>query len=294
VTMATELDRAYDLCRQITKSEAKNFYYAFRTLPHRKRRAIYAAYAFFRRVDDVVDGDASLDVKREQLVQARTLMDPGSSSDGPDLVLLALKHAIDEHSIPTRYFGDFVDGMEMDLVQSRYRDFEELRRYCYGVASAVGLISIAVFGYTDLKAEEYAVDLGLAMQLTNVLRDIGEDAGRDRIYIPTDELSAYGYSKTDLLSGTTNDAFRELMSFQVDRARQYFRSGLKLIPLVSVESRACPSALAGVYSAILDRIEASEYDVFSRRIGLSPVEKLLMVARLWATSRIPTALRRKG
>ena len=294
MTMATELDRAYDLCRRITKSEAKNFYYAFRTLPHRKRRAIYAAYAFFRRVDDVVDGDASVDVKRKQLEQARAVMDPGRRADGSDLVLLALKHAIDEHSISTSYFGDFVDGMEMDLVQSRYRDFEELRRYCYGVASAVGLISIAVFGYTDPKAEEYAVDLGLAMQLTNVLRDIGEDAGRDRIYIPTDELSAYGYSETDLLSGTTNDAFRELMSFQVERARRYFRSGLKLIPLVSAESRACPSALAGVYSAILDRIEASEYDVFSRRIGLSPVEKLLMVARLWATSRIPTALLRKG
>ena len=294
MTMATELDRAYDLCRRITKSEAKNFYYAFRTLPHRKRRAIYAAYAFFRRVDDVVDGDASIEVKRKQLEQARTFMDPDRSVAGPDLVLLALKHAIDEHSIPTSYFGDFVDGIEMDLVQTRYFDFEELRSYCYGVASAVGLISIAVFGYTDPKAKEYAVDLGLAMQLTNVLRDIGEDAGRDRIYIPTDELSAYGYSETDLLSGTTNDAFRELMSFQVERARQYFRSGLKLIPLVSAESRACPSALASVYSAILDRIEASEYDVFSRRIGLSPVEKLLMVARLWATSLIPTALLRKG
>jgi phytoene synthase len=293
VTMATELDRAYDLCRRITKSEAKNFYYAFRTLPHRKRRAIYAAYAFFRRVDDVVDGDASLDVKRERLIQARALMDPGRSADGPDIVLLALKHAIDEHSIPKSYFGDFVEGMEMDLVQTRYRDFEELRSYCYGVASAVGLISIAVFGYTDPKAKEYAVDLGIAMQLTNILRDLGEDAGRDRIYIPTDELSAYGYSETDLLSGTTNDAFRELMSFQVERARQYFRSGLKLIPLVTTESRACPSALAEVYNAILDRIEASEYDVFSRRIGLSPVEKLLMVARLWATSRIPTALLRK-
>ena len=294
MTMATELDRAYDLCRRITKSEAKNFYYAFRTLPHRKRRAIYAAYAFFRRVDDVVDGDASIEVKRKQLEQARTFMDPDRSVAGPDLVLLALKHAIDEHSIPTSYFGDFVDGIEMDLVQTRYFDFEELRSYCYGVASAIGLISIAVFGYTDPKAKEYAVDLGLAMQLTNVLRDIGEDAGRDRIYIPTDELSAYGYSETDLLSGTTNDAFRELMSFQVERARQYFRSGLKLIPLVSAESRACPSALASVYSAILDRIEASEYDVFSRRIGLSPVEKLLMVARLWATSLIPTALLRKG
>ena len=291
--MATELDRAYDLCRRITKSEAKNFYYAFRTLPHRKRRAIYAAYAFFRRVDDVVDGDASIEVKRKQLEQARTFMEPDRSVDDPDLVLLALKHAIDEHSIPTSYFGDFVDGIEMDLVQTRYCDFEELRSYCYGVASAVGLISIAVFGYTDPKAKEYAVDLGLAMQLTNVLRDIREDAGRDRIYIPTDELSAYGYSETDLLSGTTNDAFRELMSFQVERARQYFRSGLKLIPLVSAESRACPSALASVYSAILDRIEASEYDVFSRRIGLSPVEKLLMVSRLWATSLIPTALLRK-
>lgn len=288
--MATELDKAYDLCRRITKSEAKNFYYAFRTLPHRKRRAIYAAYAFFRRVDDVVDGDASPDVKRRQLDEARTLLDPGK--DGPDPVLVALKHAIDEHSIPVDYFEDFVDGMEMDLVQTRYRNFEELRRYCYGAASAAGLISIAVFGYTDTKAEEYAVDLGIAMQLTNILRDLGEDAGRDRIYIPADEMEEYGYSESDLLSGVTNDAFRELMGFQVERARQFFASGRRLIPLVSADSRACPSALAEVYGAILDRIESSEYDVFSRRIGLSPVEKLLLVARLWATSRIPAALRR--
>jgi phytoene synthase len=139
---------------------------------------------------------------------------------------------------------------------------------------------------------EYAVDLGIAMQLTNILRDLGEDAGRDRIYIPADELETYGYSEADLLSGTTNNAFRELMSFQVERARQFFASGTRLVPLVSADSRACPSALAGVYGAILDRIEASEYDVFSRRIGLSPVEKLLLVARLWAKSRIPAALRK--
>ena len=290
--MATELDNAYDLCRRITKSEAKNFYYAFRTLPHRKRRAIFAAYAFFRRIDDVVDGDASLDAKRRRLDEARNLLDIGENGDEPDPVLMALGHAIDEHSIPIDYFEDFVDGMEMDLVQTRYRSFEELRRYCYGAASAVGLISIAVFGYTDPKAEEYAVDLGIAMQLTNILRDLGDDAGRDRIYIPTDELATYDYAETDLISGTTNDAFRELMSFQVERARQFFISGMRLVPLVAADSRACPSALAGVYWAILDRIEASEYDVFSRRIGLSPVEKLLLVARLWATSRIPAALRR--
>jgi phytoene synthase len=290
--MATELDNAYDLCRRITKSEAKNFHYAFRTLPNRKRRAIYAAYAFFRRVDDVVDGDEPLDVKRRQLDEARDLLDPGKNEDGPDHVLVALRHAIDEHSIPIDYFEDFVDGMEMDLVQTRYGSFEELRRYCYGAASAAGLISITVFGYTDPKAEEYAVDLGIAMQLTNILRDLGEDAGRDRIYIPADELEKYGYSEAELLSGTINDAFRELMSFQVERARQFFASGARLVPLVSPDSRACPSALAGVYGAILDRIEASDYDVFASRIGLSPVEKLLLVARLWATSRIPAVLRR--
>ena len=290
--MATELDRAYDLCRRITRSEAKNFYYAFRTLPHRKRRAIYAAYAFFRRIDDVVDGETPLNVKRTQLDEARNLLDPGNSGRESEPVAMALRHAIDEHSIPIDYFEDFVDGMEMDLVQTRYRNFEELRRYCYGAASAVGLISITVFGYTDAKAEEYAVDLGIAMQLTNILRDLDEDAGRDRIYLPTDELKRYGYSETDLLSGTTNDAFRELMGFQVERARQFFKSGMRLVPLVSADSRACPSALAGVYGTILDRIERSQYDVFSRRIGLSPVEKFLLVARLWATSRIPASLRK--
>ncbi len=291
--MATELDSAYELCSRITKSEARNFYYAFRTLPHRKRRAIYATYAFLRRIDDMIDGELPHDEKIRQLDETRILLESEPDDNRDDLVLIALRHAIGEHSIRVRYFGDFLNAMQMDLLQTRYRDFEELRHYCYGAASTVGLISIAVFGYTDPRAEEYAVDLGIAMQLTNILRDLREDACRDRIYIPTDELDAYDYSEVDLLASRVNDPFRELMKFQVERARQFFINGMNLIPLVSASSRACPSALAGIYGAILDRIEASRYDVFSRRIGLSPVEKFFMVARLWATSRIPTSLSKK-
>ena len=285
--MATELERAYDYCRRITRSQAKNFYFAFRTLPGYKRRAIYATYAFCRICDDIADGDRPEDEKRRLLLETRELLHLGPDARAAHPVFMALKDAADAFQIPVNYFEEVINGVETDLGRTRFENFQELQSYCYKVASVVGLISIEVFGYEDLRAKQYAIDLGIAMQLTNILRDIREDAGRGRIYIPLDEMSRFGYTEGELQDGVVNEAFRDLMRFQVQRARRYFDTGRRLIPLVPQRSTACPALLLAVYSAILDRIESSGYDVFQERIGLSTPTKLIMMARLWAASLIP-------
>ena len=285
--MGSELQPAYDHCQRVAKEYAKNFYYAFRTLPSRKRRAIYATYAFCRLCDDISDENNSLEEKRALFAQARRLLkETVNGGKAKDPVFLALQDTVRTFHIPTHYFEEVIEGVEMDLLQTRFQNFDELRGYCYKVASVVGLICIEVFEYEDPKAREYAVDLGLAMQLTNILRDIKEDAERGRIYLPLDEMASFGYSEADLLNGVVNDNFLRLMRFQVDRARRNFASGRRLLPLLSPRSRACPAVLRGVYSALLDRIEASGFDVFQRRIGLSKRARLLLTAKLWAQSMI--------
>lgn len=285
--MASELDKAYEYCQQIARSKARNFYYAFRTLPSRKRRAIHAVYAFCRVCDDIADEERPLDEKRRLLAQTRDKLAWGRDGAAPDPVFTALKDTADTFDIPARLLEEVIDGVEMDLTQDRYQSFEDLKGYCYKVASAVGLICIEVFGYTDSRAKWYAVDLGIGMQLTNILRDMKEDAQLGRIYLPLDDLDSFGYAESDLVEGKVNDAFRDLMAHQVRRARSYLASGRRLMPLVSPEARACPAVLVGVYSSILDHIEASGFDVYRERIGLSTSEKILLMARLWVTSLIP-------
>ena len=239
--MATELELAYDHCQRIAREHAKNFYYAFRTLPARKRRAIYAAYAFCRLCDDIADEDLPLEEKRRRFAQTRRLLSESQNGRAADPIFTALGDATLAFGIPIEYYEQIIEGVEMDLTWKRYQSFEELRGYCYQVASVVGLICIEVFGYDDPKAREYGIDLGLAMQLTNILRDVKEDADRGRIYIPLDEMARFGYSEQDLMDGVVNDAFRNLMKFQADRARRYFHSGSRLFHLLPQESRACPS-----------------------------------------------------
>ena len=291
--MATDLDMAYDHCQRVAKTEAKNFYYAFRTLPYAKRRAIYAVYAFCRHCDDVADEELPLEDKRRLLSQTRDrLHNSALAHDAP--VFIALESAIADFGIPRRYLEDVIRGVETDLSVSRFQTFDDLRDYCYLVASTVGLICIEIFGYDDPAAVEYAVDLGLAMQLTNIMRDIKEDADRGRIYLPLDDIARFGYSERDLMAGLNNENFRALMDFQAARARRYFDSGAKLFPLLSRESRACAAVLHRLYSRILDRMEETGYDVFQRRIGLSAGEKMLLVARLWAGSMTPNLAFRRG
>ena len=282
-----ELDLAYRHCRLITKRAATNFYYAFITLPPRKRKAIYAAYAFCRLCDDAADGGSDIDQKLRLLSDLREQLSMAYSRqpDGP--VFTALSDAADVFQIPEEDFQQVVAGVETDLTKTRYRDFEELRTYCYQVASVVGLICIQIFGYSHVKAKEYAVDLGLAMQLTNILRDVKEDADRDRVYIPLDDIEAFGYSEEELKAGVNNESFRKLMDFQAQRARRYFDSGFNLLPLLPARTRACPAVLGQIYSHLLGRIEARDFNVFHGRVNLSKREKYLVTAQTWIKSLLP-------
>ena len=288
VASQIDLDAAYDLCKRITKAEAKNFYYAFRTLPSAKRRAIYAAYAFCRVCDDISDEDLPLDEKLGRFAHTRELLTQGRNEQTADPVVAALSDAATTFEIPWNLFEQIVDGVEMDLERTRYETFEELWEYCYKVASVVGLVSVEIFGHDEHpNAERYAVDLGLAMQLTNIIRDVKEDASRGRIYFPQSDMRRFGYSEQDLMNDVLNESFRDLMRLQIERARRYFETGRRLIPLLSQDSRACTAVLIEVYSGILDRIEAADYDVFSQRVTLTTSEKLITMARLWAMSLMP-------
>lgn len=285
--MATDLQAAYQECRRITRQEARNFYYAFVLLPPERRRAIYVAYAFCRYCDDAVDSESSTDEKLRRLAELRQLLAQCYQGYADEPVFVGLAQVARDYAIPREYFDDVLSGMEADLVKSRYQDFDELRRYCYQVASAVGLICIHIFGFKDERARAHAIDLGLAMQLTNISRDVKEDMEFGRIYLPQDELGRFGCTEEDLRAGRVNDAFRELMRFQAQRARAYFQSGLQLLPYLSPRSRACAAVLGGIYSRLLARIEAVDYDVFSQRVSLSTSEKLGVMARSWATSMWP-------
>ncbi len=293
--MTSQLEIAYDYCQRVARKQAKNFYYAFRTLPTPKRRAIYATYAFCRMCDDIADEDMPIDEKRRQFSETRNLLTESLRRTGPEVgndalppEFAALSDATAAFGIPHHYYTQVIEGVESDLVKTRFENFEELKAYCYQVASVVGLICIEVFGYEDEAAREYAIDMGIAMQLTNILRDIKEDAERDRIYIPLDEMARFGYSEDDLKQGIIDERFRSLMALQVNRARDYYQRSQKLFPLIDAGARACPKVLHLAYRSILDRIDAQGYDVFSQRIGLSTFEKLMITGRLWAGTLLPS------
>ncbi len=283
----SELELAYADCQQLTRREAKNFYYAFVTLPQEKRKAIYAAYAFCRHCDDSVDEAASPEDKLSALADLRSSLALAYQGKAPTPTFLALADAADRYSIPEEYFREIIQGVESDLVKTRYQDFEELRQYCYRVASVVGLVCLQIFQYRDEVAREHAVDLGLAMQLTNIMRDVREDWSMGRVYLPQDEMAQFGYTEEHLEAGIRNDAFVQLLTLQGERARQYFRSGSRLLPYLSRRSRACPAVLGAIYTRVLDRIEASGYNVLGEeRIALSTGEKLRITAKAWLSSML--------
>lgn len=276
----TQLTDAYRTCTHIVRENARNFYYAFWLLSKERRRAIHAVYAFCRLCDDAADDPAPTEQRHEKLQAYRAQLDGESTAP----VFMALADARRRFGIPTQYFEELIDGVSQDLTVTRYPDFASLRRYCYLVASTVGLICIHIFGFDDEAAKERAIDLGLALQLTNILRDLREDAVRGRIYLPQDELNAHGVPEKSLQTGNVDDAFRSLMAYQIERARAYYRSGGRLMAHLPAHARACPTLLHDVYARILDHIEAADYDVFSRRHGPTRQEKLLMLGRVWTRS----------
>jgi len=275
------VDDAYERCRTITRAAAKNFYYGFVLLPAPRRGGIYASYAFSRRADDAVDEDGPLDEKFTAVAELRRELDSvyDATPDPDDAVLVAMADTVSRHDIPRAYFDALLDGVEMDLTRHRYASFDDLKVYCDRVAGAVGLISLHLFACTDPDAPEHAGDMGVGMQVVNIMRDVAEDAARDRIYLPQDEMAAHGVTDDDILSGRATDGVRSLLRDQAARARDYFASGDELLPMLDRRARACVAMLGGLYEAILDEIESRDYDVFGGRVSLSTPRKLALLGQ---------------
>jgi phytoene synthase len=283
-----DLNRAYARCARITRSSSSNFYYAFMLLPAARRRALYAVYAFCRFVDDIADDDSITD-PAAMLARWRDELDNVFAGTPTRPVSRALAENTARFNIPRRYFEEVIDGVEMDLSQRRYETFDELSLYCRRVASAVGLICIEIFGYSNPASRLYAEKLGLAFQLTNIIRDVREDAGRGRIYLPLEDLRRFGVTESELLNGVYNDRFRALMAFEASRARSFYREAADALPSEDRPSMLSAEAMRLIYSALLEQIVRSEYRVFDRRHRLSTPRKLYLVGRAWAGSRLARA-----
>jgi phytoene synthase len=280
------LQEAYAACRAIARREAKNFYYAFVALPKPKRNAICAIYAFMRRADDLADDESVPTDERRQRLDAWIAAWRAASAGGEtgDPVFVAVRDATMRYAIPLKLLDELVAGVTMDLNSAKgdapdtYATFTDLHRYCYLVASVVGLVCIRIFGYKDARAEKLAEETGIAFQLTNILRDVAEDAERNRVYLPLEDLKAHSVALEGLLhrpkgaGPTTNE--KALLEEIGRRAEGYFESGKALMPLIDEDSRSALGVLVKIYHALLKRIERADYDVFSRRASVPMVEKL--------------------
>jgi 15-cis-phytoene synthase len=268
--MSAAVEQAYAEVQRVTRARAKNFAYGIMVLPREKRRAIAAVYAFAREVDDIADGTASTGEKRERLEALRAALD-----DPPAAAMhIALADARERFDIPRGALAALVDGGLQDLVQTRYATFDELRGYCEKVAGAVGVACVAVYGSDDV---DRAQTLGIALQLINIMRDVDEDRGLGRVYLPQDELARFGVAEL-----APSPEWRELMAFQAARARAHLDEGLHLLDSLDRRSALCVSTFAGLYRGQLDRMEANGFDVFSASCRLSTPAKLAVVARgMW-------------
>ncbi|MED5291453.1 MAG: phytoene/squalene synthase family protein [Candidatus Thermoplasmatota archaeon] len=314
---------AYRYCEELTKREAGNFYHSFKYLPDEQRLAMCAVYAFCRRADDIADGDwadrfpgSTIELSQEAIeyriqlesLQKRTtiledevylnkinqlfffrkkLSTCYNEVYSTDPVFLALKDTIERYNISRGVFDDLISGMEDDLYSNRYRTFEELYVYCYRVASVVGLMCIEIYGYDDPRARKFAESWGIFMQLTNVLRDVGEDIERDRVYLPLDELERNGMTETDLVGGKVvlNPTWEPYCHHYAKRARTYLEEARQLLPLLPRRTRYSPAAMIAFYDKILKQIEKQQGDVFTRRVKLNKFQKLSLAAAVYLRHR---------
>ena len=291
-----QLVMAYSVCRGITRSAAKNFYYAFLVLPRRKREALCAVYAFMRQCDDIADDPRlSLEERRQKLdswLDALHRAQQGHPTD--DAILLALTDTQRRYHIPAGLLDELAAGTAMDVYANgaeevvsnstpglaiRYKSFEDLTLYCHRVASVVGLVCIHVFGYRDPAAEPLAERCGLAFQLTNIIRDVKEDAALGRVYLPEEDLAKFNLSAAELLATPDSARFRPLLAFEADRAREFYQAGEELIPYVSEDSQPALWVLVHIYRRLLEKIAEQQYDVFSAKVSLTVSEKLRFLGK---------------
>jgi 15-cis-phytoene synthase len=268
-------------CQNKTAQSGSSFYYSFMFLTPERRRAITALYAFCREVDDVVDECSDENVARTTLAWWRGQVAAIYAGTPQHPVAQALVPVVKQFNLPQEHLREIIDGMEMDLTRHQYADFKSLQLYCYRVASVVGLLAAEIFGYSDRKTLKYAHDLGIAFQLTNIIRDVGEDARRGRIYLPQDEMAQFGVHTNDILNARENDAFHKLMQFQIERAQHYYDQALSELPEADRKSQRTGLIMAAIYRATLAEVTLSGGHVLRERISLTPLRKLWLAFKTW-------------
>jgi phytoene synthase len=281
---------AYAYCRDVAKHQAKNFYYAFLFLPKTKREAIYALYAFCRYCDDIADGDSAPESRQTLLYLWRQELDNCYAGKATHPITRALQHVIARYPISKHYFEELIRGVEMDFTTQRYATFADLELYAYRVASVVGLLCIEVFGYTHPGIRSYARHLGMALQLTNIMRDVKEDAEHGRIYIPLEDLQAFHYPEADLLQQRYTAQFAALMQFQAQRVEEYYHKAEACLLPGDKSRLIAPEIMASIYQATLRKIARRRYDVFRGRVSLRSIHKVCIALRVFVKIWLETVL----
>ncbi len=270
-----------EYCQQKATSSGSSFYYSFLFLPPERRRAITALYAFCREVDDVVDEGIDPQLAATKLAWWRAEVGNLFAGKPQHPVMRALEPHRDKYGISAARLNEIIDGMEMDLRQTRYLDWAGLESYCYRVASVVGLLAAGIFGYRDERTLDYAKNLGIAFQLTNIIRDVGEDARKNRVYLPVEDLQRFGVPASDILQAKETPAFRSLMEFQAERARRYYASAMSALPAQDRRAQRPGLIMAAIYRTLLEEIQRGGFQVLTQRTSLTPLRKFWIAWRTW-------------
>ncbi len=270
-----------EYCQQKATSSGSSFYYSFLFLPPERRRAITALYAFCREVDDVVDEGIDPQLAATKLAWWRAEVGNLFAGKPQHPVTRALEPHRDKYGISAARLNEIIDGMEMDLRQTRYLDWAGLESYCYRVASVVGLLAAGIFGYRDERTLDYAKNLGIAFQLTNIIRDVGEDARKNRVYLPVEDLQRFGVPASDILQAKETPAFRSLMEFQAERARRYYASAMSALPAQDRRAQRPGLIMAAIYRTLLEEIQRGGFQVLTQRTSLTPLRKFWIAWRTW-------------
>ena len=276
-----------EYCQQKAVQSGSSFYYSFLFLPAERRRAITALYAFCREVDDAVDECTDVTIARNKLMWWRKEIKSMLDGSPTHPVTQALQPHVTTYALEGKHFQAIIDGMEMDLDQTRYLDFAGLKRYCWHVASVVGILSASIFGMSRPETLQYAEKLGLAFQLTNIIRDVGEDARKGRIYLPVNELQQFNVTAADILNGRHSENFEKLMQFQSRRAQAMYDEALALLPPQDRRAQRPGLMMAAIYRALLNEIEHDRFHVLNQKISLTPIRKLWLAWRTWMRARPP-------
>ena len=273
-----------EYCQDKAAASGSSFYYSFLFLPPERRRAITALYAFCREVDDAVDESSDAQLAATKLAWWRQEVAGLYAGNPRHPVTQALEPHLKTFSLSQQHLNEIISGMEMDLTQTRYLDWKGLERYCYHVAGVVGLLAARIFGYSDPRTLDYARSLGIAFQLTNIVRDVGEDARKNRIYLPMEDLQKFGVPAADILGLRQSEAFAKLMHFEAERARAHYDEAFRALPAADRKAQRPGLIMAAIYRAILEEVERDGFAVLHRRVSLTPLRKLWIAWKTWVTA----------